>query len=241
MLQTLFSCYRKKLLYYICYCCLLSPCFTHGREPSLLPLSHASSQATTCNKKLTPKIRIITVYWNTPLKCLHLQHHTDPAKHLGGRGGEKRETRASSWEARGFMLAAAQQAAGTDLPLKLLTNNWLLPIIGFTNNNQVKISNLSIKLLLKERECCPVGVGEEGMLRKGRHEKVSWRWEMCFVLGQSCRIPYSTLSAPSLTSGTAKCHCGDSRDELGARAESMRPGDVCAWERERKRKRKMEI
>lgn len=63
---------------------------------------------------------------------------------------------------------------------------------------------------------------------------------MCFVSGQSCTTPYSPLSAPSLTSGTAKCHCGDSRDELGARAESVRPGDVCASERERKRQRKME-
>lgn len=153
---------------------LLSPRFTHGREPSLLPLSHASSQSTTCNKKLMPKIRIITIYWNTPLKCLHPQTHMDPAKDLRERQrGEERETRASSWEARGFMLAAAQQAAGTDLPLKLSSNDWLLPIIGFTNNNQVKISHLDVKLCLKDRECCPVGAREEGTLRKGRHEKAS--------------------------------------------------------------------
>lgn len=153
---------------------LLSPHFTHGREPSLFPLSHASSQSTTCNKKLMPKLRIITIYWNTPLKCLHPQPHMDPAKHLReGERAEERETRASSWEARGFMLAAAQRVAGTDLPLKLLSNDWLLPIIGFANNNQVKISNRNIKLCLKERECCPVGAGEEGTLGKGRHEKAS--------------------------------------------------------------------
>lgn len=70
---------------------LLSPRFTHGREPSLLPLSHASSQSTTCNKKLMPEIRIITIYWNTPLKCLHPQPHMEPAKDLRERerGGER--------------------------------------------------------------------------------------------------------------------------------------------------------
>lgn len=156
-------------------------------------------------------------------------------------GGEERETRAASWEARGFTLAAAQQAAGTDLPLKLLTNNWLLPVICFTNNGQVKISNRDIKLLLKERECCHVEGGEEGTRRKGRHGKASWRWEMCFKSGQSCRTPCSTLSAPSLTSGTAKRHCGDSGDELWARAEGMRSGDACAQEREKKRREEMGI
>lgn len=153
---------------------LLSPRFTHGGEPSLLPLSHASSQSTTCNKKLMPKMRITTIYWSTPLKCLHPQLHMGPAKDPRERGrGEERGTRASSWEARGFMLAAAQQAAGTDLPLKLLSNDWLLPVIGFTNNNQVKISHLDVKLCLKDKECCPGGVREEGMLRKGRREKAS--------------------------------------------------------------------
>lgn len=92
LLQAPFSCSREMQLYCFCYCCLPSPCFTHGREPSLLPLSHTSSQATTCNKKLTPKIRIITVYWNTPLKCLHPQHHMDPAKDLRERGGERDES-----------------------------------------------------------------------------------------------------------------------------------------------------
>lgn len=35
---------------------------------------------------------------------------------------------------------------------------------------------------------------------------------------QSCRTPHSTLSAPSLTSETGKCHCSDSGDELEAGA-----------------------
>lgn len=66
--------------------------------------------------------------------------------------------------------------------------------------------------------------GKERKLRRGRHEKASWRWEVCFVLGQSCRTPRSTRSAPSPTSGTAKCHCGASGDELEARADNMRSG-----------------
>lgn len=106
MLQTPFSCSREELLYYFCYCCLLT---SHMVENPPCSHSHASSQSTTCNKKLMPKIRIITIYWNTSLKCLHPQPHMDPAKDLRERGrGEGRETRASSWEARGFMLAAAQ-------------------------------------------------------------------------------------------------------------------------------------
>lgn len=44
---------------------------------------------------------------------------------------------------------------------------------------------------------------------------------MCFASGQNCRTPYSTLSAHSLSSGTAKCHCGDSRDELDARVGGL--------------------
>lgn len=161
-----------------------------------------------------------------------------PSKGSQRERGEERETRASSWEARGFLLAAAQQAAGTHLPLKLLSNDWLLPITGFANNNQVKISNLNAKLCLKDRECCPVGVREEGMLGKGRWENILEVGNVfCIRAELQDTIQHTFSSLPLLRD----CQMPLWWQQGWAGCQSRRTGDMCTWGRERKRHTEMEI